>query len=205
MSNEQAAPIEIGAKTGIEVNCHQCDVVGTTDSLLTLSDKDGNDTYLCNNCREKINSELNTEPTSINLLLGLIGGSIGGALGGLIWYLVAILFKVEVGYVAIGLGILAGYGVHLGAGRKYGYKLQILSAFITLSTIYLSEYFIFTHFANEYIQNNLDVFTAVKAGEMISFSIVDMTFLQSLVSPMGLLIYAIGIYCAYKTCRTRTI
>ncbi|MCG8408230.1 MAG: zinc-ribbon domain-containing protein [Phycisphaerales bacterium] len=47
-------------------------------------------------------------------LLGFMLSAIGAAIGGAAWYFVAYYANVEVGYIAVGVGILAGIGMRLG-------------------------------------------------------------------------------------------
>jgi hypothetical protein len=58
-----------------------------------------------------------------NLPLGILGGAVGAILGAILWALITILFDVQIGYMALGVGLLAGGGVRLlgkGLGKHYG-------------------------------------------------------------------------------------
>ena len=43
----------------------------------------------------------------------LVGGVAGGAIGGVIWILISYYLNFEVGYIAVGIGILTGWGVRM--------------------------------------------------------------------------------------------
>ena len=52
-----------------------------------------------------------------NLILGIVGGAAGAAVGAALWTLITVLTNSQVGYMALGVGFLAGLGVrHLGNG-----------------------------------------------------------------------------------------
>jgi hypothetical protein len=68
-------------------------------------------------------------------LRALIGGSAGGAVGALIYYAVAALFHVEIGIIAIAVGLFVGFGVRWGSGGVGGRGYQILAVAITYAAI----------------------------------------------------------------------
>ncbi len=51
-------------------------------------------------------------------VLPLIGAIIGGAIGAAIWAAIAYFLNAEVGYVALGVGALCGFGATLGGGAQ---------------------------------------------------------------------------------------
>ena len=65
-----------------------------------------------------------------NLGLGILGGVIGAALGATIWALITILTHFQIGWMAVGVGFLAGFGVRiLGRGMEpvFGYVGAVLA------------------------------------------------------------------------------
>ena len=196
--------ITIGSDVGKEVNCSICQKEGTTNEFVTLQNAKGENTYLCTECRVKTNEEFEAETKNPNIVIGIVAGVVGAILGGIVWYFVAVGTGREIGYISLGLGYLVGTGVHLGSGKKRGHQLQIISAVIALLAIFVTEKFIFDHFLNQYIQAHLTEFPQM-AGQVVSSSFFDSEFLTGLVSPIGLLIYAIGIYFAYKVCKPRKV
>jgi len=139
-----------------------------------------------------------------NILLGVVLGIVGAIVGGIVWYFITIGTEREIGYISLGLGYLVGTGVYWGSGKKRGHQLQIISAVITLITIFVTEKFIFDYFLNQYLQAHISEYPQM-VGQTVSVSFTNQDFLMNLVSPIGLLIYAIGIYFAYKICKPRKI
>ena len=196
--------ITIGSEVGKKVNCSMCKKEGTTDQFVTLQGHKGGVVYLCPECKVKANETFENETKNPNMPLAYAAGIVGAIIGGIAWYFIVIATGKEIGYISIGLGYLVGTGVYLGSGKKRGHTLQIISALITIITIFVTEKFIFDYFINQYIQANISKYPDM-VGHSISASFVDPDFLNSLVSPIGLLIYAIGIYFAYKICKPRKI
>jgi hypothetical protein len=65
-----------------------------------------------------------------NFALGAVGGIVGASLGALAWASVSAATGYSIGYVAVGIGWLVGYGVRtLGGGmsKSYGYLGAALS------------------------------------------------------------------------------
>lgn len=205
MEHPKQEKITIGSEVGLKVNCSMCKKEGTTDEFTTLRNKKGANVYLCSECKEKTNQMADAETKNPNIVLAIVAGLVGGALGGAVWYFIAIGTGKEIGYVALGLGYLVGFGVHLGSGKKRGHKLQIISAAITVVAIFVTEKLVFDYFVNQYIQTNIAQFPGLAPGQKISVSFFEPEFLKSLVSPIGLLIYAMGIYFAYTVCKPRKI
>ena len=64
------------------------------------------------------------------------------AAGGVVWFLVAWYLNLEVGYVAWGIGLLAGLGMHLGY-RDANTKAGVVAASMSLASIILAKAAIF--------------------------------------------------------------
>jgi hypothetical protein len=56
----------------------------------------------------------------MNFFKCLAFGLIGGAVGAAVWAVIAIVAQAEAGYVALGVGVLAGFAVRYAAGREEG-------------------------------------------------------------------------------------
>ncbi len=197
--------ITIGSEVGIKVNCSMCQKEGTTDQFITLQGNKGKNVYLCPECKVKANQAFEDETKNPNILLAVVVGAIGAAIGGVVWYFVAIGTGKEIGYISLGMGYLVGFGVYFGAGKKRGHQLQIIAAFLAVVAIIVTEKFIFDYFLNDYVQNHLSEFPNLAPGQSISVSFFEPEFWKNFVSPIGLLIYAIGIYLAYKFPKPRKI
>lgn len=204
---EETTPekITIGSEVGVKVNCSTCQKEGTTDQFTTLQNDKKENVFLCAECKEKMNTAFEDETKNPNFLLGVVGGGVGALIGGIIWYFVAIGTGMEIGYISLGLGYLVGFGVYLGAGKKRGHQLQIISALLATIAIIVTEKFLFDYFLNDYIQNHPAEFSDFPAGQSVSVSFFESEFWKSFISPVGLLIYTIGIYLAYKFCKPKKI
>jgi hypothetical protein len=92
---------------------------------------------VCASCRDQI---MNAEATGKSqrfaqaLLFG-VGGMLAGAI---VWYLVARLFNLQIGIIAILLGYLVGKAIHRGAGNRGGLQYQILALVLTYLGICLA-------------------------------------------------------------------
>ncbi|MCC6409858.1 MAG: hypothetical protein IT453_22080 [Planctomycetes bacterium] len=58
------------------------------------------------------------------------------------WARIAIAFDLELGHLAVGGGVLAGYGVLLGAGKQRGRSLQLVAVGCTVLGLLLGKYLI---------------------------------------------------------------
>lgn len=197
--------ITIGANVGREVDCSQCAKKGKAEEFFSYEGENDNDVYLCKECRTSINSAIENETKDPNIA-GAVGlGILASIIGGIAWYYITVTTEREIGYIAIGLGYLIGMAVMIGSKKKRGLKLQFLAAGLTLIAIFVSEYYIYTHFVNEYIQVNLNEFPDFSPGDVADISLFDVGFLKNLLSPIGLLIYAIGAYVAYGIPKAKKI
>lgn len=196
--------ITIGSEVGIKVNCSMCQKEGTTDQFITLQGNKGQNVYLCPECKEKTNESFENETKNPNILLAIITGAIAATIGGAIWYFITITTGREIGYVSLGLGYLIGFGVYLGSGKKRGHQLQLISALLAIVAIIVIEKFIFDYFLNDYFNKHVSEFPGL-ANQSFSVSFFEPEFWKNMASPIGLLIYAIGIHLAYKFCKPRKI
>jgi Ca2+/H+ antiporter len=119
-----------------------------------------------------------------------------------VWHVVVVVTGYEIGYVAIGVGWLIGLTVHIGSGRKRAAPLQALSAGITLLTLVVANYFTFLHFLRAYL---IEQKTEGYGGQFFFVSPLEPSFLQSLISPIGLLIWAIALYVAFSVPKPRAL
>ena len=193
MSEEQ---ISIGSKAKETVSCENCKKSIPAGEQYTLRGKDKKEVHLCSECKENINKVFAEETKNPNLPKAILGGIVGGGLGGLLWFLFVVVTKLELGWIAIGVGWLVGMGVHLGSGRKRGLHLQLLSAFLTLATLFIANYFVLYKLVQDEVGIGL---------QQLPFSLVMQVFMKSIISPIGLLIWAIGLYVAFRVPQPRKI
>ena len=82
-------------------------------------------------------------PTGADLALALVGGLVGAIVGGVAWGYLVKTTEMELGIAAIGVGILAGFGVALAARGKRGAPLQVIAALAAAVGILWGKYFAF--------------------------------------------------------------
>ena len=193
MNEEQ---ISIGSKAKETVSCENCKKSIPAGEQYTLRGKDKKEVHLCSECKENINKVFAEEIKNPNLPKAIFGGIVGGGLGGLLWFLFVVVTKLELGWIAIGVGWLVGMGVHLGSVRKRGLHLQLLSAFLTLATLFIANYFVLYKLVQDEVGIGL---------QQLPFSLVMQVFMKSIISPIGLLIWAIGLYVAFRVPQPRKI
>ena len=78
-----------------------------------------------------------------DLALALVGGLAGAIVGGIAWGYLVKSIDTELGIAAIGVGILAGFGVALLARGKRGVPLQMIAALTAALGILWGKYFAF--------------------------------------------------------------
>ena len=78
-----------------------------------------------------------------DLALALVGGLVGAIVGGIAWGYLLKSIEAELGIAAIGVGILAGFGVASLARGKRGVSLQVIAALTAAFGILWGKYFAF--------------------------------------------------------------
>lgn len=100
----------------------------------------------CEPCQEKGRAQVEAERTGVVNLPAAIGaGLVGSLVGGAVWALIGILTSLEIGYVAVGVGWLAGMAVVMGAGWKKSPALQLVSVACAVLGLALGKYFTIVH------------------------------------------------------------
>lgn len=84
-----------------------------------------------------------------DLVRAAIGGLAGGILGGVIWGLIVGATDIELGIAAIGVGVLAGFGVALLCRDRHGTSLQVIAAIGAVIGILFGKYFAFVQVLND--------------------------------------------------------
>ena len=102
---------------------------------------------LCEPCTMQVEKELDEQAKGggSRMLPAVALGAAGAALGALAWAAIAIATDLEVGYVAVLVGFLAGYGVKMGAGRARGTALSVIAVGWSIIGLALAKYFIFAY------------------------------------------------------------
>ena len=181
------------------LNCAKCGKqLSDMDVTYALDNSDENvEERVCQQCSEDVSNEYAEQTQNINYIGALVGSLIGAAIGVAIWYFVAIIFDLTVGYVAIAVGWLVGFGAMLGAGNKRGIQLQILSAVITLLAIFTAEYLVIVWAFNAAFTEIFGAaheFVWLPVGEVIEFVIE-----FEIYDFINYIIWALGLFTAFVT------
>jgi hypothetical protein len=99
------------------------------------------------------------------LLPALAGGLLAAIVGGIVWGLIVILTDYEVGFVAWGLGFLAGFAVVRFAGGRKGLPLQAIAIASSLVGIVLGKYIAYVYFLKEAVREQV----SEEAADSISY------------------------------------
>ena len=118
-------------------NCAMCGNPRGSETILA------NGVPICGSCSMRLRHELDQEGSWNNFPLALLGGIGGAAAGAGVWAAIGVATNMEVGYVAVLVGFLTGFGVKLGAGKSRGQGLQLLAALLAVGGLVLAKYFIF--------------------------------------------------------------
>src|SRR3989339_1620505 len=106
-----------------------------------------NGLMLCRTCNTNFKERLIAQqPAGSDFLTGFLGACAAAIVAGIIWGLIVILTNYEIGYLAIGVGVVAGYGVYFASGKKGGPVLQILASISSIVGIVIGKYVTFYHF-----------------------------------------------------------
>src|SRR3989338_2587138 len=69
---------------------------------------------------------IDLQSAGANVPLAIVLGFIFGIIGAFIWFGFVVVTKWQFGLVAVIVGLLVGYGVLIGSGKKRSKKLQIM-------------------------------------------------------------------------------
>lgn len=146
-----------------------------------------NNVPFCPACRDKTIFALKTqEAGGVDMVPAILGGCAAAIVAGITWGLIVIWANYEIGIVAIGVGILAGYGVFWATGKKRGQSLQLIASATSILGIFIGKYIIFYHFfrkgAEEYIKAHPEEFDAPLSEVMNQFSLFSSRVISSFFS-----------------------
>jgi len=135
-------------------------------------------------------SKINKLKDHQDLYSAVVGGSLAVLISAIIWAIVTVATKYQIGYMAIGVGLLVGYSVQFfGAGidKKFGY----LGAFLSLLGCILGNLFSQVGFiAQEHSLGYFEVLTYLNFGLIIEILVESF-------SPIDILFYGIATYEGY--------
>ncbi len=159
---------------------------------------------VCQTCAASIQAELAAEKAGVLHMPGaILGGFIAALVGAGAWAAITIITNLQIGYVAVGVGFLAGLGTFIGAGKKKGAPLQAVAAACAALGLIVGKYFIYAHFIVEYVNKKqpgrdlsiLDLNSMVVLKECV----------LTLKEPMDLLFLALAFVAAIKVVRPQRV
>ena len=126
-----------------------------------------------------------------NLSLGILGGLGAAAIGATIWAMITTLTNYQIGWMAVGVGLLVGIGVRsLGKGidTSFGVIGAVLSLLGCLAGNLLTICILISR------QENIELFNLLsRLNPSTTFQLMKATF-----NPMDLLFYGIAVYEGYR-------
>lgn len=141
--------------------------------------------------QEKIKQYIEAQKLEQNFLMALLAGTAASLVGAFAWALVSVTTGYQIGYMAIGVGLLVAYAVrHFGKGidSHFGYA----GAGLALLGCLLGNFFSIIGFAGQ---------TEGLSYSMI-FSVLNFSMIGDLMgdafSPIDLLFYGLAAYEGYK-------
>lgn len=134
------------------------------------------------------------------LMPALLGGFIAAIVSGAVWAAIAIWTGYEVGYVAIGVGLLCGLGVVILSQGKRGLPLQIVAVAASVLGIVIGKYGTYQHVFQESLKAMEN--GAVIAAEFSLFSVgmvqLFMADVSNMVGGYDLLWIGLAVYTAWS-------
>ncbi len=122
-------------------------------------------------------------PTGASLLVALAGGAGAAVLGGVIWGFIIIATGYGIGFLAWGMGGLAGFAVLWITGGKRGVPYQGIAALSAVLGIVVGKYFAYVHSLKEAVREQLGEAAASDVSwfskDVIDFFIDDFTIVFS--------------------------
>jgi hypothetical protein len=89
----------------------------------------------CPNCQNQIASAVASGGGALPFVTAALFGAVAGAVGAVVWYFVREVTKLEIGLIAIVVGILVGNAVRRGSGNRGGLAYQVLAVVLTYLAI----------------------------------------------------------------------
>ena len=143
----------------------------------------------------------NTESGAMSLIMAIIGGVVGAVIGGIIWAAIAIITDYEIGYVAIGVGALAGGGVVVANGGKRGLPYQLIAVMTGVAGIFVGKFLAGVYFYREVLIEDYGIELVNEIG--ISGLVTDTVqlfpdYLSATLEPIDLLFVILAIVAAWR-------
>ena len=130
---------------------------------------------------------------TFRVLSGTVAAIAGALAGAIVWAVITSSTGWQIGYMALGVGLLAGYGMRLaGAGERSG---GIIAALVALAGCVVGNWLtVAIEASKEYHQPLTTVLLGLAANPAFSMKLLQIGF-----TPMDLVFYAIAAYAGYRT------
>lgn len=99
---------------------------------------DVNGRTLCRACSDNVSRHATTPRDMGTLLRALVAGVVASVFGAALYFAVLAISGYEIGLVAIAIGYMVGYAVHVGARSRGGRRFQVLALVLTYWAIGLA-------------------------------------------------------------------
>lgn len=153
--------------------------------------------------QEALELHKNSQADSRSIYMGLLGGVVGALFSALLWAVIVVLTDYEIGYMALGVGLVVGYLVLWGAGKKRSRSLQIVAAVCSALSIFAAQYLIFYYYFNQLVLEG-----GSGIGVLFSFKWFNvdlfMTFINSIMEMVDgytLMFMALAVFIAWSVPR----
>lgn len=140
---------------------------------------------------QQLQMALNTFRSEQNLFIGALAGLAAAMLGAGVWAAVTVLTEYQIGWMAVGIGVLVGYSMRF-AGKGIDQTFGIAGAALSLIGCVVGNILTITYFvAVNRDMSFMDIFVQLNPGiiyEMLTstFEIIDVLF------------YGMAVYFGYK-------
>jgi len=126
-----------------------------------------------------------------SFMMGITGGFLGAAIGAVLWAVITVLTEYQIGFMALGVGFLAGFGVKL-LGKGIDAKFQYAGAALALAGCMAGNLMVVISFAS--LETGLSITTIL--SRLTPAVIVDLY--SATFNAMDLLFYGLAISIGYK-------
>ncbi len=131
--------------------------------------------------------------------MAIAGGLLAALIGGGVWAAVTYFTEYEAGYIAIGVGLLAGYAVVWMTGGRKGFILQIIAILSGLLAIAIGKYFAVYFIVKKVVAEQY----GASIADSISFLSPDFwegfkEVFWEILSPYDVLWVVLAVYSAWK-------
>ena len=126
-----------------------------------------------------------------NFVMGVTGGFLGAAIGAVLWAVITVLTEYQIGYMALGVGFLAGFGVKL-LGKGIDAKFQYAAAALALVGCLAGNLMVVIVFGS--LETGISITTIL--SRLTPAIVVDLY--KATFNPIDLLFYGLAVTIGYK-------